>query len=64
MRYFIDSLALLLSLNNDYIPLNSELLDRKGWERSVNKMIQVMGAAIKDEDVQQIVDYLVAQYGK
>lgn len=48
----------------DYIPMNSVFLDRKGWEGSVNKMIKVMGAPIKDEDVQQIVDYLAAQYGK
>ncbi len=48
----------------DYIPMNSVFLDRKGWEGSVNKMIKVMGAPIKDKDVQQIVDYLAAQYGK
>lgn len=48
----------------DYIPVNSVFLDRKGWEGSVNKMIKVMGAPIKEEDVQKIVDYLAAQYGK
>ena len=48
----------------DYIPMNSVFLDRKGWEGSVNKMIKVMGAPIKDDDVQKILDYLAGQYGK
>jgi len=48
----------------DYIPMNSPILDRKGWEASVNKMIKVMGAPVADADVQEIVDYLVSQYGK
>jgi len=48
----------------DYIPMNSVFLDRKGWEAEVNKMIKVMGAPIKEEDVQPIVNYLAAQYGK
>jgi mono/diheme cytochrome c family protein len=48
----------------DYIPMNSPFLDRKGWEASVNKMVNVMGAPISPEDAQKIVDYLVGQYGK
>ena len=48
----------------DYIPLNSAFLDRKGWEGSVNKMIKVMGAPIPNEDIPEIVDYLVSNYGK
>jgi len=48
----------------DYIPMNSPVLDRKGWEASVNKMIKVMGAPIAEADVQKIVDYLAGQYGK
>lgn len=48
----------------DYIPMNSVFLDRKGWEGSVNKMVKVMGAPIKAEDIAPIVDYLAAQYGK
>jgi len=48
----------------DYIPMNSPFLDRKGWEGSVNKMIKAMGAPIAETDVQTIVDYLAAQYGK
>lgn len=48
----------------DYIPMNSVFLDRKGWETSINKMIKVMGAPIKSEDIPQIVDYLTKYYGK
>ena len=48
----------------DYIPMNSPFLDRKGWEASVAKMINLMGAPIPAEDVPGIVDYLVRNYGK
>lgn len=48
----------------DYIQINSPFLDRKGWEKSVDKMVQAMGAPINDEDASKIVDYLAAQYGK
>jgi mono/diheme cytochrome c family protein len=48
----------------DYIQMNSVFLDRKGWEASVNKMIKVMGAPIRTEDVSGLVDYLAKQYGK
>ena len=50
--------------SQDYIPMNSPFLDRKGWEASVSKMVKVMGAPISPEDAQRIVDYLVTQYGK
>ena len=48
----------------DYIPMNSPFLDRKAWEASVNKMIKVMGAPIREQDVNAIVDYLAKHYGK
>ena len=48
----------------DYIQMNSPLFDRKGWEASVTKMIKVMGAPIRGQDVPALVDYLSAQYGK
>ncbi|MBL8471192.1 MAG: hypothetical protein KF778_15360 [Rhodocyclaceae bacterium] len=47
----------------DYIPLNSPFQKRAGWQATVNKMVKVMGAAIRDEDVPQIVDYLTQRYG-
>ncbi len=48
----------------DYIQMNSPLFDRQGWEASVAKMMMVMGAPIRSEDVPAIVDYLVSRYGK
>ncbi len=48
----------------DYIPMNSPVQDRKGWEATVTKMIKVMGAPIKAQDVPVILDYLGTYYGK
>jgi mono/diheme cytochrome c family protein len=48
----------------DYIQMNSVFLDREGWQKSVDKMIKVMGAPVRPEDVGPIVDYLAAAYGK
>ncbi|HEY7758809.1 MAG TPA: cytochrome c [Burkholderiales bacterium] len=48
----------------DYIQMNSPLFDRKGWEASVAKMMKVMGAPVRSEDVPAIVDYLASRYGK
>ena len=48
----------------DYILMNSPIMDRKGWEASVNKMIKVMGAPIAESDAQVIIGYLVSVYGK
>jgi cytochrome c5 len=48
----------------DYIPMNSPFMDQKGWTATVNKMVKVMGAPIKPEDVTPIVDYLAQNYGK
>ncbi len=48
----------------DYIEMNGGFLDRAGWEKSVNKMIDVMRAPIPKEEVPAIVDYLTASYGR
>jgi hypothetical protein len=48
----------------DYIQMNSPLFDRKGWEASVAKMMKVMGAPIREQDVPAIVEYLTVHYGK
>jgi mono/diheme cytochrome c family protein len=50
--------------SNDYIQLNSPFMDRKTWEAEVTKMIKAFGAPVKAEDVKDIVDYLVRNYGK
>jgi hypothetical protein len=48
----------------DYIPMNSPFLDSKGWEATVAKMVNVMGAPIKPDDAARIVEYLGKHYGK
>jgi hypothetical protein len=48
----------------DYITMNSKILDRAGWEKTVGKMINVMGAPIDDAGKQIIIDYLAQNYGK
>ena len=48
----------------DYITMNAGIQNRAGWEKTVNKMINVMGAPIADADKQTIIDYLVQNYGK
>lgn len=48
----------------DYIQMNSAILDRQGWQQTVEKMTKAMGAPIKPGDVAAIVDYLAKNYGK
>jgi cytochrome c5 len=48
----------------DYIVMNSPFQDRAGWEKTVTKMVKVMGAPIAPEDAVAIVDYLEKQYGR
>ena len=48
----------------DYITMNATSLDRAGWEKTVGKMINVMGAPINDADKKIIIDYLAQNYGK
>ena len=48
----------------DYITMNAKILDRADWEKTVGKMINVMGTSINDVDKQTIIDYLAQNYGK
>jgi cytochrome c5 len=48
----------------DYITMHAKILDRAGWEKTVGKMINVMGAPIGDADKKVIIDYLARNYGK
>ena len=47
----------------DYIVINSPFQDRTAWEKTVRKMVTVMGAPLADEDVAVIVNYLADHYG-
>ncbi|MGE0031094.1 MAG: cytochrome c [Steroidobacteraceae bacterium] len=48
----------------DYIVMNSPFQDRAAWEKTVRKMVNVMGAPLTEEDVAVIVNYLASQYGE
>ncbi len=48
----------------DYITMNASIMDKAGWEKTVNKMINVMGAPIEDSDKKIIIDYLANHYGR
>jgi mono/diheme cytochrome c family protein len=48
----------------DYIEMHALILDKQGWEKTVDKMIKVMGAPIKPEDAAAITAYLARNYGK
>jgi cytochrome c5 len=48
----------------DYILMNSPFQDKAGWEKTVNKMVKVMGAPLAADDITVVVAYLDSHYGK
>jgi mono/diheme cytochrome c family protein len=48
----------------DYIVINSPFQDRTAWEKTVRKMVNVMGAPLTEEDVALVVNYLASHYGR
>ena len=48
----------------DYILMNSPFQDKAAWEKTVNKMVKVMGAPLTAEDFTAVVAYLDTHYGK
>ncbi|TRW95242.1 cytochrome c [Candidatus Methylobacter oryzae] len=48
----------------DYITQHAKILDRAGWEKTVGKMINTMGAPVNDTDKRIIIDYLAQNYAK
>ena len=48
----------------DYILMNSPFQDKAAWEKTVNKMVKVMGAPLTPDDVTAVVAYLDTHYGK
>ena len=46
----------------DYIPGNAPVMDRTGWQKSIQKMRDRFGAPITDQEAQQILDYLAGSY--
>lgn len=47
----------------DYILINAPFQDRAGWEKTVNKMVNVFGAPLTPQDNAAIVAYLGQYYG-
>ena len=46
----------------DYVPSNAPVMDRSGWQKTIQKMRERFGAPITDEEAQQILDYLAGSY--
>lgn len=47
----------------DYIVMNSPFQDKAAWDKTVKKMVAVMGAPLAADDIAAIVAYLDAYYG-
>ena len=46
----------------DYITMNAPLMTPALWEKTVNKMVKVMGAPLAEPEVRAILVYLDANY--
>jgi sulfite dehydrogenase (cytochrome) subunit B len=46
----------------EYIQSNAPAMNRAGWQKSIQKMRERFGAAITDEEAQQLLDYLDGNY--
>jgi hypothetical protein len=46
----------------DYIPMNAPVMNRGSWEKSIHKMIDKFGAPLRQQDVDEILNYLTANY--
>jgi hypothetical protein len=46
----------------EYIPANAPAMNRSAWQKSVQKMRERFGAPISEQQAQQILDYLAANY--
>jgi hypothetical protein len=46
----------------EYIEANAPAMNRAGWQKSIQKMRERFGAAMTDEEAQQILDYLDGNY--
>jgi sulfite dehydrogenase (cytochrome) subunit B len=46
----------------EYIPSNAPAMNRAAWQKTIQKMRDKFGAPITDEEANQILDYLSANY--
>ena len=45
-----------------YLPSNAPAMNRAGWQKTIQKMRERYGAPITDQEAQQILEYLDAEY--
>jgi cytochrome c5 len=48
----------------DYIVINSPFQDQAAWEKTVRKMVNVMGAPLTEDQLQVVVAYLSENYAR
>lgn len=48
----------------DYIQMNAAVMDRAGWERSIQKMTERFGAPVDAAEARKIVEYLSTHYSR
>ncbi len=46
----------------DYIPMNAPLMTPASWEKTMTKMVRVMGAPVTEEEARIILEYLDRNY--
>ena len=46
----------------DYIEMNAPLMNRNGWQKTVQKMVDRFGAPLTKEEAGEILEYLGSQY--
>ena len=46
----------------EYIPANAPAMNRGAWLKTIQKMRERFGAPISEQQAQQILDYLTANY--
>jgi sulfite dehydrogenase (cytochrome) subunit B len=46
----------------DYIRMNAPVMNRGSWEKTIRKMVDKFGAPIKQDDADQILEYLTRHY--
>ncbi|HWO99893.1 MAG TPA: cytochrome c [Methylococcus sp.] len=46
----------------DYVLMHSRFMKKANWQATIDKMVKVMGAPIRQDDIPVILDYLTKHY--
>jgi cytochrome c5 len=46
----------------DYVLMHSRFMKKTNWQETIDKMVNVMGAPIRQDDIPVILDYLTKHY--